>query len=323
MASWVAWPNYGSGAISICLGLFLAVLALSPQPDTSIAQLEENSNTAPTPLLPKLTTPAALHLPSPPVPAFSSKLDGRGEVSPEQSTMTKAPEIVPLKPETESVGKNNQRSDFKILHPMPLAVQGDLPEKIPGDQRSGPHSTPAASSLTRLEQGRVLLKILEHGKGPAIEIRWPETLAERMVLYRYFTHCLGMRMALMDGQGNLFVPEGRPGNPWTLDLDQYSGYVRQTNGAMTPAESWEIKRILDHHRGIAKAIPVRLFPRRIDAMLLGGLASLLGKPYGMAKNIRAAYSMAAGVIYVGGVTLDGRTTVGRVGLSPQKLECRI
>ncbi len=51
--------------------------------------------------------------------------------------------------------------------------------------------------------GRTLLRMLEIGKGPAIEIAWPAETDQRDQLYQIFINCFGMKAALLDIQDRL------------------------------------------------------------------------------------------------------------------------
>ena len=183
------------------------------------------------------------------------------------------------------------------------------------------HKTPSAESGTvvldgeGVQQGRTLLRILEHGEGPSVEIAWPASGKAREHLFQRFASCYGMRIALMDGGGRLFVSEGRRQSPWSINLDRYSGYVRQASGVTGRAERQAIGRIRAHHGKVNGATPVRLFPRRVDAVLLGGLHELLGGDYARANTIRATYQLNGGNVIVDAVIVDGRRVPGRIDLS--------
>jgi hypothetical protein len=164
------------------------------------------------------------------------------------------------------------------------------------------------------DQGRVLLRMLEHGRGPAVELAWPARAVDRERLYRVFRDCLGMRVALRDAAGRLFVRESPPGQPWQPNVDRYSGFARQPTGRLAAAERRDIRAIGRRHGLSRRAAAIRVFPRRVDALLLGGLSRLVGDGYADARSIRASYRLADGVVAVVGVQVDGRPVAGGVEL---------
>ena len=171
-------------------------------------------------------------------------------------------------------------------------------------------------------EGRVLLRILEHGSGPEIEIAWPVSAMKRRALYRLFEACYGMEIALLDSGGRLYGRAGQAGRPWQPNLDRYSGFVRQPSGRLTSDEKNSVSRIRALHGGLRAARNVRLFPRRLDALLLGGLKALIGERYSEASAIRAHYRRDGDNVLVEGIRLDGRPILGRVDLSKAGRHCR-
>ncbi len=171
-------------------------------------------------------------------------------------------------------------------------------------------------------EGRVLLRILEHGSGPEIEIAWPVSATQRRALYRLFEACYGMEIAMIDSRGRLYGRSGEAGRPWQPNLDRYSGFVRQPSGRLTADEIDSIARIRTFHGGLRAANNVRLFPRRLDAVLLGGLKALIGDGYGDASAIRAYYRREGNTVLVESIRLDGRPILGRIDLSAAAHRCR-
>ena len=136
-------------------------------------------------------------------------------------------------------------------------------------------TSPVIDGSAHRGPGRTLLKLLEHGRGPVIEIAWPDTARARNEIYHFLASCVGMRTAVMDGREQLFVEGGVRGAPWRLNSDQYSGFLRSPAGADVPAERRRLRDIITRHR-IDDGRLVRVFPRRIDAVLLGALATIAG-----------------------------------------------
>lgn len=164
-------------------------------------------------------------------------------------------------------------------------------------------------------EGRVLLRMLEHGTGPAIEIAWPTDAAVRASLYRYFSNCFGLRVAVLGAEGRLYTSDSPPGRPWPLNPDAFSGFMRQHDVSASRQETQELRRIRDVHGHTASGAAVRIFPRGVDAALLGGLQRIVGDGYTAYRSIRARYALRDGRVYVDRVVADGQKKAGRVDLS--------
>ena len=161
--------------------------------------------------------------------------------------------------------------------------------------------------------GGALLRLLEHGQGPIIEIAWPRQAHRRYALYRQLTQCYGVRTAVLASGDKLFAKSGAVGQVWSINMDRYSGFIRSPQGEEIAVESREFANIADHHR-LTDWRSVRVFPRRVDAALLGGLGAVLGSQYKSAKQIRAAYRWNRSGIILGDFTVDGRPIEGVVTL---------
>ncbi len=132
-----------------------------------------------------------------------------------------------------------------------------------------------------------------------------------------------MRIAVIDGKGNVFKGRSRRGRAWSVNQDLYSGFVRQSSSGEIWDEQLAAKRIRDHH-GLENAATVRLFPRQVDAFLLGGFKALVGNNYSQAKHIQAHYRVSGWRVFVGDITIDSRPVRGRVDLSGGAIRrCRI
>ena len=161
----------------------------------------------------------------------------------------------------------------------------------------------------------MLLRILEHGSGPSIEIAWPVDPGKRRQLFQRFETCFSMRLALMDEDGSLFIEGGIRGQSWDLDLDRHSGFVRQTTGRITASEDRQVQNIRAFHGALGGTASVRVFPRRMDAILLGGLRQLIGHRYGKVGSIRASYRVDGDRVLVEAIEADGEPIQGHVELS--------
>jgi hypothetical protein len=193
-----------------------------------------------------------------------------------------------------------------------MTVAVDAPVNAPVTAAADPHT---------VREGRTLLRLLEHGRGPGLEIAWPAGRAGRQQLFHRFAACFGMRLALVDADGKLFAEGGVRGQSWAPNLDRYSGFVRRPAGRLTASERRRAGAIAVHH-GRRGAL-VRVFPRRVDALLLAGLSQLVGPGYRAARTIRARYRQVAGRLSVEDVSVDGRAVAGRIELSrAMKASCR-
>lgn len=136
-------------------------------------------------------------------------------------------------------------------------------------------------------EGRVLLRLIAEGKGPDIAIGWPSASGDRDQLYLRLTRCYGMTSAVMDGEGRLFVRDGPSGQAWAPNRDRYSDFLRVPDGHVPKAERREESAIKAHH-GVRGRL-VRIFPRIVDAGIVGALLQVSGRPAHSGVPIRARY----------------------------------
>ena len=172
-----------------------------------------------------------------------------------------------------------------------------------------------APGQVALAEGRRLLRLLEHGSGPTVELAWPARKSDRIHLYQRLRTCYGMQVALLDRDDRIFIAEGAPGSDWEINRDRYSGFIRRPSGSLSDEERDAAKRIREHHGGLLLARPIRVFPRRVDAFLLGGLRQLVGEDYDNVRTIRARYRLVGARLFLDEITADGGRVAGRVNLS--------
>lgn len=160
------------------------------------------------------------------------------------------------------------------------------------------------------KEGRTLLRLMEHGSGPSIGLAWPEGDVARSSLYKILRGCYGMKTALMDVDGTLY--SSTESRKWRPDMDHYSGFVRQPSGLLPSDENKEAEAVRRRHRLSPDSTIVRLYPRRVDAVLLGGLQNLLGQRYRKAKIIHGNYRQYGQDIFIDNITADGALVRGRI-----------
>lgn len=209
----------------------------------------------------------------------------------------------PLTPEPEKKAEPVETPTPRPVKTVAAKAKADKPLPVRATR-----PTPQATAT-----GRVLLRVLEHGKGPAIEIAWPAGGSERRRLADLMRRCYGMELALMDGQGRLYADQGAQGKAWRPNLDLYSGFVRHISGGLQAGERQTASRIRRRHSQTGS--PVRIYPRRVDSLLLGGLRQIIGSSYSSAASIQATYRIEGHNVIVGGIGVDGRGRVGAVNLS--------
>ena len=203
-----------------------------------------------------------------------------------------------------------------VITPATTPAQKSRPAQLP------PAPTIVADNPETAGEGRILLRLFEKGSGPGIEIRWPSDPGERDRLYDVFTRCLGMRDGIVDGDGRLFLPEGARAQPTALNTDRYSGFVRRPEGAIASDEQQEIARVRAYHQLGGSTSVARIFPRAIDAFLIGGLRQAVGDTYLNTKSVRAAYRLSGRRVIVDSIVADGRVVDGAIDITSVSSGCR-
>ena len=333
------YAGAASGAVTI--GLALVLIMLSEKPDASETSKPPEPETPVAETTPAKSPAALSAVVLPPPPAAPS---GPPPASPHT-------ERAPLKPRTVEVPA--ETVEIKPLKPRPQPVPADaasppapepvpaldnttvgqvpaLPETTPptapapvpttttatataAAAAAAVNNTPIAATPQTVTEGRALLKMLEAGKGPVIEIAWPQEPVDRTRLYRLLTSCYGMQTAILANGSALYVTDSGPGKASNVNRDAISGFIRKPTGATTKAERSIVTRIRTRH-GIATGDTVRLFPRDVDAVMLGGLGRIVGPGYLNYRTIRARYRLVGDRITVVEIRVDGIGRPGQVAL---------
>lgn len=329
-------------------GIIAAVLAVHTidapvQPDavremSKPAPLPENTQTvemAPV-LSVSLPPPPMLAEPTPTVQPLAAEITPVREVAP-MVAKTSPPQnpdlkidmktaITPMKAvEKVRPPKAEQPLALKPMSPKPAvkqpAAKRPASKIIAKPTPKNPSAKTAPAKPIRVSQdvaqknGRPLLRLLEHGDGPSVEIAWPRDRRARTHLHRIFAQCYGMRVALLAADGRLFDADSPRGTPWAINTDRFSGFVRRSSGGVPLEERQTVMRIRNRHGLGPGAAPVRVFPRRADAALLGGLSQIVGSDYRRARRIQATYRLADNRVRIDSIRVDGAAHSGAIDLS--------
>jgi hypothetical protein len=152
--------------------------------------------------------------------------------------------------------------------------------------------------------GRGLLRILETGQGPVVTVDWPDQLNIRKKLYYFLTRCYEMQTSVYVEKIGLYRREDRAGKKWNINKDATSSFIRRPSGGLSKEEEQVVASIKTKHN-LWSGIPVRVFPRSIDAALLGGLKSVIGSQYSLSRSVSAKYFIRGNSIGLGEIRSEG------------------
>lgn len=324
--------------VLLCIALFQTVQAEKTEPKKSLK--------SPAPVewvQPRSQQMAAIQLPPPPEIHRPSSIPATKPPAANPQKMvaalkpatisTQKPRPIPVKPLKVEDSVRPAPKPVKPIAAAPPKVPMREPIK-PGFVKTNPpqraQTTPppkpkkqVVASAQHKSTGRVLLRMLEHGKGPSIEIAWPQSADNRQRLYSVLTRCYGMQAAVLHHSKALFSADDPPGVSWKLNIDRFSGFLRSPQGADITAERDLFRNIARRHN-LNDWTPVRVFPRTVDAVLLGGLEQLVGNQYGSAERIQAYYSLTPSGLTLQNIRVDGRSINGAVELPfSSRRRCRV
>lgn len=272
----------------------------------------------------------------------SSKIIQKEEASPEIIVIPRAPVFHSLK-EKKSIDAHEKKNNFsqtplqrrmlsvkkrnnKVKEGQTQFSTGRLLNKNNNESLSenkiGENTLTAAqkkdnSNLKKetsvsIPDGRFLLRILEHGKGPEIFIGWPQNLSDRSRLYHLLRKCYGMKNAVISQKNVLYSEATLPGRTWIPNTDLFSGFLRSPIGQPIKSEDQNFEKIAQRHN-LSIWNPVRIFPRNVDAMILSGLRNLIGQKYQKAQIVRAHYMLKGGsFLYLHKITVDRKPVFGEI-----------
>ena len=206
--------------------------------------------------------------------------------------------------------KSSRREAEEKIAPQPANAMAQKKAPTVGQTQTSP----------LIAVGRPLLRLLEHGDGPRIDISWPTDPHERSALFDTFERCYGMVVALVAESGDLYSDRSSAA-PWEINLDYYSGFVRQSGRLSTPRERDWSRRIVQRHPSAAGKLPVRVFPRQTDALLMGGLHELLRRVLSIDevhhRSLRAFRAIRHDCRHLGGRAEHSRADRSFSGSSPE------
>ncbi len=300
-----------------------------PEPAAAVKDTEDRPSAVPSIVLPPPPSPpAASESGEAKAPQADAPRESEAQVKPRRTieALKVEPRNATLEPTTQiSALRPRPRAEVPqppsqdVSPPAPAAQaqeEADSQEPVEVFERQPREDLAVvAPGQVALAEGRRLLRLLEHGSGPTVELAWPARESDRLRLYQRLQTCYGMRVALLDRDDRIFIAEGAPGSVWEINRDRYSGFIRRPSGSLSDEERDAAKRIRDHHHGLSRARPIRVFPRRVDAYLLGGLRQLVGEDYDKVRTIRARYRLVGERLLLEEVTADGGRVAGRVNLS--------
>ena len=196
-------------------------------------------------------------------------------------------------------------------HAAPPTEQAAEPVRPPPTPAE--RAAPPTSNTSALEaDGRVLLRLLEHDSGPSIQVAWPEDGARRERMYAVLSACYGMKSAWITRDGRVTGDAELLGRDGLVQTDRYSGFIREAEGQLPAAEVSRLRSMT----APPGAVPVRLFPRRVDAIFLGGLRRIVGDAYAGTRSIVARYRLNRSDLLVEDIRVDGQAVDGTMLIPP-------
>lgn len=326
-----------NGALAVWLVLMLASRSSEPHTTREVQATPAPTTAEAAPLAERRGPPApqavaAITLPPPPRPPVRIQPPRQTKPEPAPEALALEPlkaaaealrrkrPIEPLRPSIPSHQAEDRDRQITPLRASPLPQKATaVVVKAPPEVETEAVKSTAPPEPAVIARGRTLLRLQEHGAGPGIEIAWPDGSAERECLYETLRRCHGMRLALMTPEGKLYRAEDAPGAAWQVDLDRFSGFIREARGWLASEEGREIDRLRRRHGIDGNA--VRIFPRTVDAAFFGGLGRIVGRRYDETESIRAHYLLTANKVEVASIRLDGKPVSGRIALPAATRAC--
>ena len=236
-----------------------------------------------------------------------------------------------LQPKPRSSAAFPLKSSAESPHPLPDSDENhdsETPVHFTGHldksgdiqaEQSDHRAMGAASNGTQVmdsdgETGAIALRLIEHGQGPDIQIMWPADISQREEVWTRLTQCMGMIIARLSPNGKLYRLKDPAGQSWSVETDIWSGFMRQADQPATRDEAglWQA---IDGRHGLSRSVQsVRLFPRHMDSVFLGGLSRHIGQPLNQVSHVSAAYTARQNGVLLTDIRINGTDIPGHVWL---------
>ena len=286
----------------------------APEPEQRVAALKPTSTPEPEPELTSEPKPETIPALEPSANSAPTTPERGPTPKPPPRRKTPEPRVDPLTPQTGDSTPSSNTASASDANKPGRTPETETPEltSAPANGVSTERIRVDAGNRSANAHGGALLRMMEHGSGPDITIAWPSAASARSALYDELAGCLGMTTAVVGRNRKLFRAATSPGQPWVPNRDRYSGFMRQPQGYLAPDERQKANRIRARHNLSGSAPAVRLFPRAVDAALLGGLRRAIGPSYRDAKRITGRYRLDGGQVVITELRADGAAVSGRI-----------
>jgi hypothetical protein len=319
------YTKIASVSVSIVVGTMLVLMSQnSPSKEKVPIEIPETKPKLPTNNAAELAEDLIVRLPPPPAERVTVSPPTVPTPLKKTNSDTRKMEVAPLKPINPRKKLISAENIRKPLMPLQTAMlkTSNSEQHSPKLQKKGASQNPVSHTLTLQEtkDGRKLLRILEAGKGPVVTLSWPGRKAERERVYQSLAECYAMKTVVYVENSGLYRNENASGKKWSLNSDAMSTFIRRPSGGFSAKEKDIIGSIMSKHL-LSSGIPVRIFPRSVDAALLGGLKRIIGKSYRSAETISAEYFLYSGGVGLKNVRRNGMIVDGRFAL-PRLRRCQ-
>ncbi len=318
-----------SASLSVLVGTFLLIMSVNTRSDEVAPQRKPDKKMVSSPpkaeeIIPKESLPVSIQLPAPPTGRETAASREREIAVKQASLIRQKTNVTPLKPRAHLTKRKPQYAGLRPMKPKKRVVVSRVEgRKITEIRPTGEQSeSPVVQTLTAddAKNGRTLLRILEAGKGPSVTLSWPSDQGSRETMYALLKKCYAMKTVVYVKSAGLYRRNDPSGSTWKLNTDAMSTFIRQPSGGFSDEETGIIASINTWH-SLRAGVPVRIFPRSVDASLLGGIRRLVGGRYSAAKTITADYFASGEGIGLTNIGVDDASIPGRFVL-PKLPTCR-
>jgi hypothetical protein len=318
-----------SASLSVLVGTFLLIMSVNTRSDEVVPDRKTDKKMVSSPLKAealnsKKPLPVSIQLPAPPTGRETAAPRERKIAVKHDFPIRQKFNVIPLKPRPHMTKKKPQYAVLRPIKPKKRVVVSRVEEREINEIRptgQQPES-PVVQTLTAddAKNGRTLLRILEAGKGPSVTLSWPSDQSGREIVYALLKKCYAMKTVVYVKNSGLYRRDDPSGSTWKLNTDAMSTFIRQPSGGFSDEEA-EIITSINMRHSLRSGVPVRIFPRSVDASLLGGIRRLVGSRYSAAKTITADYFASGEGIGLTNIGVDDVNIPGRFVL-PKLPTCR-